>query len=273
MKYLYLTLASLLLTLNVSAQDTKDTVKRVEIVNSESFALYSKGLETEYHIKVLLPEKYAKSDKKYPVLYLLDGDHAFSMATDIVTYMQYGNHIPEVIIVSPAYNDKNGPAEGGKNQRRRDFSPFKWDGFPSNPSADRYFAFFKDTIIAQVEKRYRTKPNDRTLWGYSRSGLFILWTLFEKPGIFNRYIALDTGFHKFEELEEQYHRQHDALDAKLFIGYGSLGNGKKDLDFMENLAKRNYKKFSFNYQALQGEKHLMIPATGLALGLEFVFKN
>ncbi|MEZ4772522.1 MAG: alpha/beta hydrolase-fold protein [Bacteroidia bacterium] len=272
MNRLALAICFLLFGVVLLGQGSKDSIRRVEILNSETFTLYSDGLETEYHIKVLLPESYAKSDKKYPVLYLLDGDHAFAMATDIVTYMQYGGHIPEMIIVSPAYNDKNGPDEGGNNQRRRDFSPFRWDGVPSNPSADKYYAFLNDTIIAHIDNKYRTKENDRTLWGYSRSGLFVLWTLFERPGTFDKYIALDTGFHKFNELESNYHAQHDTLNARLFIGYGSLGNSKKDIEFMEQLSKRNYKKFKYEFKALQGEKHLMIPSTGLALGLEFVNK-
>jgi len=140
----------LLFWVALHGQGGADSAKRVEIPNSETFTLYSNELQTEYHIKVLLPEGYSKSDKKYSVLYLLDGDHAFAMATDIVTYMQYGNHIPEMIIVSPSYNDKNGPSDGGKNQRRRDFSPFKWDMVPSNPSANKYFAFLKDTIITYI---------------------------------------------------------------------------------------------------------------------------
>ena len=272
MNRIYLIAGFLFLGIVLHGQGNADTIKRVEIPNSETFTLYSKGLETEYYIKVLLPESYSKSGKKYPVLYLLDGDHAFAMATDIVTYMQYGGHVPEMIIVSPSYNDKNGPNDSGKNQRRRDFSPFKWDGVPSNPSADKFYAFLKDTIIARIDNKYRTKENDRTLWGYSRSGLFILWALFERPGTFDKYIALDTGFHKFDELESNYHALHDTLDAHLFIGYGSLGNSKKDIEFMEQLSKRNYKKLKYEFKALQGEKHLMIPSTGLALGLEFVNK-
>lgn len=243
------------------------------IPGTETFTLHSQALATDYHIRVYLPDGYESSGKPYPVLYLLDGDHAFAMATDIVTYLQYGKHVPELIIVSPAYNSKLGPAEGGANQRQRDFSPFQWGGAPAEPSAEAYFAFFRDTLVQQVEAMYRTQPGERALWGYSRSGLFVLWALFEKPGLFNRYIVLDTAFRKFLELEEAYAAQHRALDASLFIGYGSLGNGKQDLEFMERLAARKYKQFRYDYQPLQGGQHLMIPAAGLSLGLEFVYRK
>jgi hypothetical protein len=245
----------------------------VAIPGTETFTLHSQALATGYHIRVRLPGSYESTGKPYPVLYLLDGDHAFAMASDIVTYLEYGKHVPELIIVSPAYGSKLGPAEGGANQRQRDFSPFEWGGAPAEPRAEAYFAFLQDTLVPQIEARYRTQPGERALWGYSRSGLFVLWALFEKPGLFNRYIALDTAFRKFLELEEARAAQHRVLDASLFIGYGSLGNSKQDLEFMERLAARNYKRFRYSYQALQGQQHLMIPAGGLSLGLEFVYRK
>ncbi|MDX1909730.1 MAG: alpha/beta hydrolase-fold protein [Bacteroidia bacterium] len=272
MKYLGFVLI-FLITGVLSAQENAAPPVPVTLKNTQAFTLHSQGLETTYVIKVYLPEGYETSNKQYPVLYLLDGDHAFAMATDIVTYLQYGGHTPELIIVSPSYDDKHGPAEGGNNQRQRDFSPFKWSGAPADPRAAQYFAFFKDTLITHIDRTYRTLPTERALWGYSRSGLFVLWTLFEKPGVFNKYIVLDTGFQAFAEIESAYHARHNTLDAALYIGYGSLGNGKNDLAFMETLASRNYKKFRYTYQALQGEKHLIIPAAGLAQGLAFIYQK
>jgi hypothetical protein len=79
----------------------------------------------EYQVKIRLPEDYANTTKLYPVLYLLDGDHAFAMATDIVQYLIYGQHIPDLIIASPAYDSKKLPHEGGKNRRVSDLAPFR----------------------------------------------------------------------------------------------------------------------------------------------------
>ena len=70
-----------------------------------------------------------------PALYLLDGDHAFAMATDIVQYLIYGGHIPDLIIVSPAYDSKKAPDEGGKNMRDRDFD--------MTPEGDQYLEFLQ----------------------------------------------------------------------------------------------------------------------------------
>lgn len=244
----------------------------IVLANTEFFKLPAKAIGEDYYIKVFLPESYGKEDKEYPVLYLLDGDHAFSMATDIVTYLHYGKHIPELIIVSPTYHDKAGPEHGGRNQRRRDYSPFKWGLKPKNPGATAFYQFFSKELIPYIDEHYRTDTKDRTIWGYSRSGLFVLWTLFEKPGLFKRYIAIDTGFKLFEDLEETYANSHTSLHANLYVGYGKLGGGKKDLQFLEQIEARNYQEFSYEYEALQGESHFIIPSSGLALGLTSVFK-
>ncbi len=86
---------------------TPDLYPPVLIANSQLRHIRSSIIEQDYLIKVRLPETYADSTAVYPVLYLLDGDHAFAMATDIVQYLIYGEHIPDLIIVSPAYGSKN----------------------------------------------------------------------------------------------------------------------------------------------------------------------
>lgn len=88
----------------------------VSILYSEQHILHSTVLDQDYVVKVRLPcESYSQTTLHYPVLYLLDGDHAFAMATDIVQYLEYYHHIPNLIIVSPAYGSKLSPAEGGAN--------------------------------------------------------------------------------------------------------------------------------------------------------------
>ena len=111
------------------------------------------------------------------MLYLLDGDHAFAMATDIVQYLIYGQHIPDLIIASPAYDSKKLPAEGGKNMRDRDLIPFPTPYNDMTPGAGPYLEFFKKELIPFVESNYRVMPNDRTLWGYSSSGVFARYLL------------------------------------------------------------------------------------------------
>jgi predicted alpha/beta superfamily hydrolase len=105
----------------------------VHIANIELHELYSHIVRQKYLVKVRLPERYSESTASYPVLCLLDGDHAFAMATDIVQYLLYGEHIPDLIIVSPVYGSKDTPEYGGTNMRNRGLAPFpaRWSDTPS----------------------------------------------------------------------------------------------------------------------------------------------
>jgi hypothetical protein len=80
-----------------------DFYPSVPIANSQLRHLRSTIVGQDYQIKIRLPENYANSTSLYPVLYLLDGDHAFAMSTDIVQYLIYGQLIPDLIIASTAY--------------------------------------------------------------------------------------------------------------------------------------------------------------------------
>src|SRR5688572_14939028 len=71
----------------------------------EKFALQSKVLNEERPYWVYLPQSYHNqmfAPKKHPVLYLLDGDANFHLASGIVQFMAANFHIqiPELIIVA-----------------------------------------------------------------------------------------------------------------------------------------------------------------------------
>jgi predicted alpha/beta superfamily hydrolase len=87
----------------VAATDATDR----EIKIGEKFALHSKILNEERRYWVHLPESYSNrmfAPQKYPVLYLLDGDANFHMASGVVHFMGTGLNgniqIPELIIVA-----------------------------------------------------------------------------------------------------------------------------------------------------------------------------
>jgi predicted alpha/beta superfamily hydrolase len=179
---------------------TPNPLSPVSIANSELRSIHSEVVGQDYLIKVRLPEDYASSTATYPVLYLLDGDHAFALATDVVQYLLYGQSIPDMIIVSPAYGSKDSPSEGGANQRSRDLTPFPLSWSDEPPGGARYFQFFQQELIPHVESLYRIDSANRTLYGGSLGLLFVLYSLFQDPTLFKNYIAVD-GFH--DQLLEQ----------------------------------------------------------------------
>ena len=243
----------------------------VPIANSELRQIRSTIIGQDYLVKVRLPETYADSTTTYPVLYLLDGDHAFAMATDIVQYLIYGEHIPDLIIVSPAYGSKDGPDEGGTNLRDRDLVPFPTPWTDMTPGGERYLEFLQQELIPSMESLYRIDPTNRTLWGYSLGALFVLYALFQRPEFFKRYIVID-GFHDtLVEIEETYATQNNTLPAKLFLSSGG-DEGDDFARFQETLKSRNYDGFELEYMQLNDLGHFAVGADGLTKGLIAVFR-
>jgi predicted alpha/beta superfamily hydrolase len=248
----------------------------VSIANSQLRYIKSSSVGQEYLLKIRLPENYATTNTLHPVLYLLDGDHAFAMATDIVQYLIYGEHIPDLMIVSPAYGSKKAPDQGGKNWRARDLLPFPLPDIDMTPGGVQYLEFMEQELIPFVESNYRVLPDDRTLWGYSLGGIFALYTLFQRPNLFQRYIIVDGIDEKDEkifEMEEIFAAQHTDLSIKLFITAPPGEWGSASSKLFTTMENRNYTNFHSEYAHLNDIGHFAVGAEGLTKGLVSVFKD
>ena len=245
----------------------------VPISNSQLRQIKSSIMGQDYQVKIRLPENYDNVSTLYPVLYLLDGDHAFAMATDIVQYLIYGGHIPDIIIASPAYDSKLAPPDGGKNMRDRDFDPFPVLDSDVMPGGLQYLEFLEQELIPFVESNYRAVPTNRTLWGYSSSGYFALYAMFQKPNLFQRYIVVDGFDAKHFEVEETYASHHTDLPIRFFLSAPPGELGKNEIQFFNILDERNYPNFYSEYVELNDIGHFAFGAEGLTKGLVSVFRE
>lgn len=142
----------------------------------EKASLQSKVLNKTIPLSIHLPANYHSSKKTYPVLYLL-GSHyqaRFAMLASTLDYMGEGQ-IPEMILIGIDLPEGNGillPTRENKD----------------TTIPDSYIDFFETELIPQVDKKYRTAPF-RALYGASNSGFFCVYTLLNKPHLFNGYLA------------------------------------------------------------------------------------
>ena len=250
--------------------ESSSSYLQVPIANSQLRQIKSSIMGHEYQVKIRLPEDYDNTSNLYPVLYLLDGDHAFAMATDVVQYLIYGQHIPDLLIASPAYDSKKLPHEGGKNRRASDLAPFRLYEEDPAPAAVQYLEFIQQEFIPFVESNYRVLPSDRTLWGYSRGGIFTLYTLFYKTSLFQRYIVVDGFDERYLEIEETFAAQHTALPVKLFVA--APPDDLESQRFFNILNARNYTNFHSEFVQLNNIGHFAVSAEGLTKGLVSVFR-
>jgi hypothetical protein len=239
----------------------------VTIDGTELRTIHSSIVGQEYLLKVRLPDGYEESGKRYPVLYLLDGDFAFAMATDIVQYLEWEGHVPELIIVSPAYGSKRAPRTGGSNMRNRDLLPFSRTS-GDEPGAENFLRFLAEELIPYVDTSFRTIPADRTLSGYSMGAAFGLYALFSQPGLFPRNVFVDGFASGITPMEAEFAARHTDLPARVHISSGVPG---AEFRFTNQLRERHYPSLRIDYAQLAGVTHAAVGAEGLTRGLKYVF--
>ena len=155
------------------------------IVIGQSFTLPSAGLKETRRINVHLPAGYAAHpERRYPVLYLLDGGEQEDFP-HIVGLAQLGElswTFREMIVVGIEGTD-----------RKRDMTA------PSNSAEDRKLAptsgcsaafrrFLADELRPWVDQRFRVS-GETALIGESLAGLFVVETFLKEPALFDAYIA------------------------------------------------------------------------------------
>jgi predicted alpha/beta superfamily hydrolase len=143
------------------------------IVIGESIRLYSRVYDQEFRLSIYLPDGYARSSERYPVLYTVQ---AYSRHTAGTVAQLSGVATPELIYVHvDTYNSG-------------DLLPTRIESRPSSGGADRFLAFFREDLIPFIDSTYRTQPF-RILHSGSWGGVFCLYAVLTQPDLFNAHIA------------------------------------------------------------------------------------
>jgi predicted alpha/beta superfamily hydrolase len=271
---------SILVTILFSSSVLVNPQTTFDNINSQQYLLYnatgeyifSELIADSFHILVSIPDGYYSIDKRYPVLYVLDGDVAFGMASSITRYLQIGENLPELIIVGIGYGvlDKS-----AGEKRRRDYRPTQTGG------AENFLKFLETQLIPYIDSKYRTVPYDRTINGYSIGGLFALYTLFTKPETFSKYI-IGSPYLVWDNSSIYNYEQNSTdkigeKELKLFLSVGSEESDEKYFNPIDKIVtqiqERNYPLVKLEAKVFDGSTHLMGPPESLTHGLISVFSK
>ncbi|HEX6041748.1 alpha/beta hydrolase [Longimicrobium sp.] len=136
-------------------------------------------------IWIYLPPGYASTNRRYPVLYMHDGQNVFDAATSYAGEWGVDEALdslaaagdPGVIVVAV----DNGP------ERMAEYSPW------THPRAgggqgDAYVDFLANTLKPWIDARYRTRPGPEStgIMGSSMGGLISLAAAFRRPDVFGQ---------------------------------------------------------------------------------------
>ena len=142
---------------------------------------------------IYLPPDYATSSRRYPVLYMHDGQNVFDEATsyagewgvDETLDSLHAAGDPGVIVVA---------VDHGGMLRIPEYSP--WPTRFGAGEGERYAAFLVHTLKPWVDQRYRTLPDrlNTGIAGSSMGGLISFYAALEYPEVFGRAAVFSPSF-------------------------------------------------------------------------------
>jgi hypothetical protein len=258
-----------------TSEPQNTTFVNVSIPNSQVRQLESSATGRNYDIYVLLPVDYAQNQKKYPVLYLLDGQWDFKLLDSIYGGLLYDEFVPEMIIAGITYSGED--ADYGA-LRAMDYTPVHDPFVSGSGDAPKFFAFLKEQLIPFIESEYRVDASRRVLMGSSYGGTFTLYALFSEPGLFSGYVAASPvvvygGRFAFKQ-EAVYASSHKDLPVSLFLSVGEAEELRWPVEeFMQVLSERNYTGLEMETRIIEGERHAGNKPEAYNRGLRFIFQG
>ena len=248
-----------LLTTAVYAQ-SKEKFSR-----NQAIKISSSILNETRNMSIYLPDDYAYSDSKYPVLYLLDGGTHLQHAGGAADYLSTQGSIPDIIVVAIHNID-----------RSRDFSPVHVENIPTSGGAEKFLGFLSKELVPYMDENYRTAGFD-ILLGHSFGGTFIGYTLLAKPNLFDAYLAVSPYLMFADNLvvKQASEKLKPFKDTKYF--YMTVGNEDRYFETLEEyssiMKEKAGESVEFKYVKMMEENHGTTPYFTVFSGLRFIFNE
>ena len=167
-----------------------------QIVIGKIDSVQSKILHEKRKIWVHVPDTgpgAGNAKKRYPVVYLLDGDGHFNSVVGMIQQLSQvnGNTVfPEMIVVAIPNTD-----------RTRDLTPTHVETDPpfldaafskTTGGGNNFLSFIEKELMPHIDSLYPTQPY-KLLIGHSFGGLAVMNALINRPNLFNAYVCIDPS--------------------------------------------------------------------------------
>lgn len=251
---------------------------------SEVVTIHSKILNEDRKIYVHCPKSdSADINKRFPVVYLMDGENHFELLSQYVDYLSRPDVsvMPKIIVVSiPNTN------------RVRDLTPTQsildYEGKPdttarykSSGGNEVFFEFLKKELMPVIDSNYKTQSY-KVFAGHSFGGISSINCMLTHPEMFDSYIAVSPSFWWDNEyllkLTEKKLKSGSTLNKKLFYCDGNEGGSdsffhKALVKFDSIIVEKKVVGLNYLYKHYPNEMHMTVPVVAYLDALRFIFKE
>jgi len=186
-------------------------------------------LGPERTVRVLLPPGYEGDERRFPVLYMHDGQNLFrdedaSFGTSWGVADHLARHGPDLIVVG---------IDSPRDARRVDELapwPNRAAAAELHPEANvgvggqgaAYVGWIVGDLKPMIDRRYRTRPEDTAMAGSSLGGLITLYAACQYPTVFRRIAAVSNAFwFNQADLEELVRRSDLSPLERVYLDVGT----------------------------------------------------
>lgn len=222
-----------------------------ENIVGTNYSIDSKVLDETREVQVYLPLDYAESNKRYPVLYVLDGQLFFNTVVSLTNKFKQSRLTPEFIIVgiTSSYPQRFGHFSNGR---------------------DKFLEFMNSELIPFIESSFRSN-DEKLLFGWEYAGSMGFYHMLNKANTFNAYL-LASPYPIWNEIDTV--DGISSLDTKLFFAVSpnefDVNHGTEKLD--ARLTTNNMEDLDWTYLKLENEEHHSTGYPTLYHGLRSYFK-
>ena len=238
-----------------------------QVVVGQTHGIRSTVLNEDRNYRISLPDSYTwAKERRYPVMYVLDGEAHFLHTAASAGYLAKHGEIPEMVVVGI-----------DSTVRVRDYTQTDWpQAWAGGGGAGNFKRFLSDELIPAIEQTYRT-DGFRVLSGHSAAGQFALYCLASEPSLFRAYIAMSPSLdwdHNLPQrsLEKSFEWTRN-LDAFLYVARSddagrALADYKRLVQTLKTKSPKGLRWFS---QAFPNETHSSVPLLAQIDALRHVY--
>ena len=213
----------------------------------DTLTIDSKILSESRMILIFTPTGFKNTDS-VSILYMLDGEFSKYRFEKIVD-----NNIIQIIGIGII-----------NTNRRKDLLQVN--------QANNFNTFIENELIPVIESKYLI--HERVLFGHSFGGAFTIYSMINKPALFNKYIA-SSPTPIMNLIDKEIYQKLDELlltNIKFYLSYGSedMQQVKKWASrLIKNLQSLKTNRFNWTSQVFEGENHNTSDIISLIKGLRF----
>ncbi len=225
--------------------------------------------DVERKVRVYLPADYETANKRYPVIYMTDGQNIFDKALssagewkmdELMEQMQtQGSPLTSIVV---------GIDHAGKN-RQAEYDPWDYqdDGKTIVGKGDEFADFMALTLKPMIDRRFNTKPEREhtMIMGSSMGGLIALFIGVKHADKFGRTAGLSSAL--LDDLIGEHFVTYISKQASNPISKFYFDIGSEEVQLMtpsifddsqaiyDALIQIGYKVEQLNYQVIEGGVH------------------